>query len=88
MAVGEGEDETEKKGLKSESRKNPKSGRGKNVRGGSVTTTTDLTMSSDVWSAQSLCRRGGRGEGRAQQQGGEEESKRKRGFRGACAALL
>ena len=43
---------------------------------GSVTTTTDSTMSSDVWSAQSLCRRGSPGEGRAQQQGREEESKR------------
>jgi len=34
---------------------------------GSVTTTTDSTMSSDVQSAQSLCRRGGPGEGGAQQ---------------------
>jgi len=33
-------------------------------------------MSSDVRSAQSLCRRGGPGEGGAQQRGGEEESKR------------
>jgi len=36
----------------------------------------DSTMSSDVRSAQSLCRRGGPGVGGAQQRGGEEESKR------------
>jgi len=42
----------------------------------SVTTTTDSTMSSDVRSAQSLCRRGGPSEIGAQQRGGEEESKR------------
>jgi len=52
---------------------------------GSVTTTTDSTMSSDIWAAQSLCRRGGPGEDRAQQRGGEEERKRERE---ACAALL
>jgi len=39
-------------------------------------TTTDLTMPSHVRSAQSLCRRGGPGEGRVQQRGVEEESKR------------
>jgi len=55
---------------------------------GLVTTTTDSTMSSNVQSAQSLCRRGGASEGRAQQWDGEEQSKRKRGLGGACAALL
>jgi len=54
----------------------------------SVTTTMDSTMSSDVQSAQSLCRHGGPSKGGAQQRGSEEESKRKRGLRGAYAALL
>jgi len=41
-------------------------------------------MSSDVLSAQSLCRRGGPGDGRVQQRGGEEDSKRKRAPRSMC----
>jgi len=49
----------------------------KGVQGGAlVTTTMDSTMSSDVWSAQSLCRLGGHGEDEVRQQGGEDESKR------------
>ena len=79
-----------------ETRKNERSkvektpvGKEKKCRGGEqVTAITDSMMSSDVRSAQSLCRRGGPGEGRVQQRGGEEESKRKRELRGACAALL
>ena len=43
---------------------------------GLITTTTDSTMSNDVQSAQSLCRRGGSGEDGVQQEGGEGESKR------------
>jgi len=35
-------------------------------------------MSSNVWSAQSLCRLGGPSEGTAQQRGSEEERKRER----------
>jgi len=85
-AAGRGEDETEKK--RSKVGKTP-AGEEKRCGGmGSVTTTTDSTMSSDVWSAQSLCRRGGPGEGGAQQRGGEEESKRESELQGACAALL
>jgi len=49
----------------------------KGVRGWELlTTTTDLTMSSDVRSAQSLCRCGGPSDDEVQQQVGEEESKR------------
>jgi len=56
----------------------------------SVTTTTDSTMSSDVQSAQSLCRRGGPGEGRGQQRGGEQERESSQEhvlpfYRGICA---
>jgi len=69
-----GEDKTEKK--KSKVGKTPL-GEDKKCRGGgSVTTTTDSTMSSDVRSAQSLCRHGGPGKGGAQHPGGEEKSKR------------
>jgi len=55
---------------------------------GSVTTTTDSTKSSDVWLAQSLCRRGDPGEGGAQQEGSEEESKRKRALRSMCCPFI
>jgi len=65
MAAGGGEDETGKK--RSKVGKTP-AGEEKKCGGmGSVTTTTDSTMSSDVRSAQSLCRCGGLGEGGAQQ---------------------
>jgi len=46
-------------------------------RGGeSITITTDSMTSSNVWLAQSLCRRGGPGKDKVQQQDGEDESKR------------
>ena len=65
MAAGGGEDETEKK--KMGKVRKTSADKEKNCKGvGSVTTTTDSTMSSDVRSAQSLCRRGGPGEGGAQ----------------------
>jgi len=54
----------------------------------SVTTTTDSTMSSDVQSAQSLFRHGGPGKGGAQQQGDNEESKRKRALRSTCCSFI
>jgi len=44
--------------------------------GGSVTTTTDPAMSSDVQLAQSPCRGGGPSKDKVRQQGGEEERKR------------
>jgi len=43
-------------------------------------------MSSDVRSAQSLCRRGGSGENEGRQQGGEEESKRAQ--RNTCCPFI
>ena len=80
-AGGRGEDETEK--TRSKVGKTP-AGKEKKCGGmRSVTTTTDSTMSSDVRSAQPLCRRGGPGEGGAQQRGGEEQSK-KRPARSMC----
>jgi len=87
--VGGGEDETGKK--KGKVRKTPAGEEKKCGERGSVTTTTDSIMSSDVLSVQSLCRRGGPGEGGVQQRGGEEESKREREehvlpfYRGICA---
>jgi len=55
---------------------------------GSLTTTTDSMMSSDVWSAQSLCRRGGPREGGARRRGGEQEREEEHVlpfYRGICA---
>jgi len=72
----QGEEKTrqKKKGVNSEK---PQQARKRSAGGWeSVTTTTDSTMSSDVRSAQSLCRHGGPSEGGAQQRGGEQQSKR------------
>ena len=85
-AGGSGEKTTqEKKRVKSEkpqrARKRSAGGRRR-----SVTTTTDSTMSSDVRSAQSLCRCGGPGKGGAQQRRSEEESKR--AARSMCCSFI
>ena len=53
---------------------------------GSVTTTMDSAMSSDVQLAQSVCRSGGSSEDGVQQQGGEEE--RKRLARSMCCPFI
>jgi len=59
------------------------------VRGeGSVTTTTDSMMSSNVQSVQSPCKCGGPREGGAQQQASDEESKRKRAPRSMCCPFI
>jgi len=60
------------------------------LRGGSVTTTMDSTMSSDVRSAQSLCRRGSPGEGSkaARRRARDKESSEEHVllfYRGICA---
>jgi len=63
----QGEEKTRQEKKRSKVGKTP-AGEEKQCGGmGSVTTTMDSTMSSDVWSAQFLCRRGGPGEGGAQQ---------------------
>ena len=89
-AAGRGEDETEKK--RSKVGKTPAGGEKKCGGMGSVTTTTDSMMSSDVPSVRSLYRHGGPGEGGTQQQGDEEGSKRESCeehvltfYRGICA---
>jgi len=76
LEVGQGWQQGEEKTRQKKKGKNP-SGQGKEVqRGGSVTTTTDSTMSSNVPSVQSLCRHEDPGEGGAQQRGGEDKIKR------------
>jgi len=79
-----GRDEKERKnGVKSEK---PQRVRKRSAGGGSVTTTMDSMMSSDIRLAQSLCRRGGPGEDGVQQRGGEDESKRE--ARNMCCPFI
>jgi len=85
-AAGRGEDETEKK--RSKVGKTPAGGEKKCGGMGSVTTTTDSMMSSDVPSVRSLYRHGGPGEGGTQQQGDEEGSKRERAARSMCCLFI
>jgi len=83
-ARGEGE-KTRQEKKKGKVRKTPAGEEKKCGARGSVTTTTDLTMSSDVRLAQSLCRRGGPAR---VEPSSEAVRRRGRGWRGACAALL
>jgi len=68
-----GEDMRKKE--RSKFKKTQRARKGGQGRGKSITTITDLTMSSNVRLAQSLCRRGDSGEDEVRQQGGKEESK-------------